>query len=342
MNRLLYLLPIVALSACSLGPVATDPQFQYAQANVYKNLEIPPDLTIEHDNTFSIPGIDELNSAAPDYEDAKLVRTDNAIWLEITGDTNLVWTRLHDFLNLQGIKIETSDPLTGLITSEWLSNQTGVSAGNLLDNLKASFISENYLDQYVISVERNENDKVKVVIIHNGLTKVVHDADSKSTSISEQWVKSPTNTALSLTLLKRFMAYSGLSSKLGVSNFSQQELDDLFKFKVIKKNKKDHYIVVKRPAKRVFSTLKNTLFKHYDVEKIREQSAYILINEPYKYVRLEKKSAETKKQENTNLIRIQIVNAGYSTKIIIRNDRGEAIDLATTDRLLNKIMSINL
>ena len=211
----------------------------------------------------------------------------------------------------------------------------------MLDNLEANFISENYLDRYIINVERINNNKVKVLVLHNGLSKVILD-DDKSIKISEQWIKTPPNNTLALTLLKKFMAYSGLSTVVNKVSFSQTDLDDLFKFKVIKKKAKDHYIIVKKPSDRVFNTLKNNLFKHYEIEKIRKQSSYILINEPYNAVRLEKKTAEERKKESKNLIRVQVLKAGYSSKIIIRNDRGEAIDLATTDKLLNQIMSINL
>jgi len=342
MKRLLTLLPVIFIASCGIEAVKTDPQVEYTRANVYKNLELPPDLITEKSSIFTIPGIDEFNSAAPDYKNATLVREAGKTWLKITGDTDLVWTRLHDFLNLRGIKVEKSDRLTGLITSTWLSNQDSIGYGDLLDNIQANFVNDNYLNQYLISIERMNSAQVKVIVIHNAMTKIDIKNDACANDISSQWIKAPANPAIELELLKKFMAYSGLSDQVGKQGFTQSNLSNLFKDKFLNKEDKDHYIIVKKPFNSVFDAIEKQSSDLFDVEEVQANATYIIINQPYHSVLLEKKTDADIEEEERDLVRIQVLKQGYSTKIVIRNDRGESIDLATTDKLLNKIMAINL
>ncbi len=340
MRRLVIAFALLFLSSCGLSPVAKDPQFEYTRAHVYKNLELPPDLIVHNEQSFDIPGVDEVHNSVPDYQNAKLVRDGNNTWLEVDGKMDLIWQRLHDFLAMEGLKIKSSDKLTGLITTTWLKNQTGIAPGDLLDNIQAEFLNSKYMDQYVISVERMSAFRVRIVVMHNAMGKVMLE-DNENGSLTDQWVKLPPNPILQLTLLKKFMAYSGLSSSLGKQGFDKTALQQIFKDKVLKSKKQQHYILVRRTPEYVFEKITKNLDDYFDIDAIRQDSKTILISYP------DNKPEKKKKDSwfgwfdnNERILRIEVQPVGDYSRIVVREKMGKPVDPKTDLEVLNTLMSV--
>ena len=107
------------------------PESEYSgSSDQAKVLQVPPDLTdISNGEQFILPGIsgDALarNTLLPVFESASFVRQGGQSWLEIDQSAEELWPRLLAFTRKQGYTVAQTQPLAGVIASDWRSAESG-------------------------------------------------------------------------------------------------------------------------------------------------------------------------------------------------------------------------
>jgi len=110
------------------------PESEYsANSAQAKVLQVPPDLTdISNGEQFILPGVsgDALsrNTLLPVFESVKFVRNGGQSWLEIDQTAEELWPRILAFTRKQNYKVAQTQPVAGVVASDWrsLSADSGI------------------------------------------------------------------------------------------------------------------------------------------------------------------------------------------------------------------------
>ena len=136
---------LLALSGATLlgGCISMDrlasPESEYsAKSDQAKVLQVPPDLTdISNGEQFILPGLsgDALsrNTLLPVFESIRFVREGGQSWLEIDQPPEELWPRLLAFTRKQNYTVAQTQPVAGIVASDWRS--LSEDSGNLLKSL---------------------------------------------------------------------------------------------------------------------------------------------------------------------------------------------------------------
>ena len=216
---LLLLGGVLAMAGCS--SMMEDGKAVYQSSKATKTLEVPPDLELpEMNKDYRIPGIASQQTSYSSYSgteqrpagvmpslarDARLVREDNLVWLEIKSSPEQLWTQLQLFLRDTGFQIVSEDKLVGVMETNWLENQAGVSG--------SWFDSAALMDKYRIRLERSPKpDTTLVFIRHRGMHEVYH-SEYGDESVTTNWEPRPSDPELEAEMLQRFLVFRGLDKK---------------------------------------------------------------------------------------------------------------------------------
>ena len=217
MNRLLWLILIAGVSACSSDG---EERAEYLDSYSVKALEIPPKLTqIENRNELDIPQPSEKamtlleqredveGSVSPVFKGLKIRADQGMNWLEIEESAEQLWPVLLDFLAHEGIKVYRNEPLLGFMETEWVKEYQKKAEGNFLSNI-FNIVSPDVLDKFRIRVERVPGAKLsKVFVSHRGLEIAMVGEEGS------RWQQRDSEPVLERELLYRLVLFTGLNNK---------------------------------------------------------------------------------------------------------------------------------
>ena len=145
------------LTACGISGSHRSPDVIYSKkAEESKQLQVPPDLTnINNGEQFILPGTEagslSRNRLLPSFSSARYIRQGEQNWLELQRAAEAVWPLVLDFVREQKIAVEKTQPTTGLILTQWRSDNEK-NSGGLLKNLISS---DELFSRYAFRLERN-------------------------------------------------------------------------------------------------------------------------------------------------------------------------------------------
>lgn len=128
------------LCACQIGYRQTSPDVVYStDSAVAANLQVPPDLNnVSDGEQFVLPGTAggpvTRNTLLPAFKSVEFVRRGEQSWLEIANSPEDVWPRLLAFAKKERFKIEQTQPVAGVIVTQWRPLSAS-ETGSLLKNL---------------------------------------------------------------------------------------------------------------------------------------------------------------------------------------------------------------
>lgn len=132
----LTLTGITMLTGCGTVYQANSPDIAYSSESVSsRTLQIPPDLTdVSNGEQFILPGNTggsvSRNTLLPSFDTLRYVRDGEQSWLEIDQQPEDIWPRLLEFVRQQKYRVEQTEPVTGVIATDWRS-AAGTSGGLL-------------------------------------------------------------------------------------------------------------------------------------------------------------------------------------------------------------------
>lgn len=240
-ERLLILvLSLLVLGGCSstgLDNVLPDKQVEYKREKITdKQLEVPPDLTSSRIEN-RIPGLEGGTTTYSEYKDVrkgvtgsglratnqqvlpenpdiKVVREGRDRWLVIKAPMDVVWDKVLDFWQENGILLDQQDPGIGVMETSWLENKANVSSGFITDFIQGFFegaYDAGMRDRFRIRLERGDKPgTTELYLAHFGMEQ---DFVSGTTNEDDQiyWKIRPRDPGLEAVMLNKLMVYLGLA-----------------------------------------------------------------------------------------------------------------------------------
>jgi outer membrane protein assembly factor BamC len=240
-ERLLILvLSLLVLGGCSstgLDNILPDKQVEYKREKITdRQLEVPPDLTSSRIEN-RIPGLEGGTTTYSEYKDVrkgvtgsglratnqqvlpenpdiKVVREGRDRWLVIKAPMDVVWEKVLDFWQENGILLDQQNPEIGVMETSWLENKANVSSGFITDFIQGFFegaYDAGLRDRFRIRLERgDEPGTTELYLVHFGMEQ---DFVSGTTNEDDQiyWKIRPRDPGLEAIMLNKLMVYLGLA-----------------------------------------------------------------------------------------------------------------------------------
>lgn len=212
-NFTLVLTMLIVASCANERPV-------YHGAEYYKNLEVPPDLTEpETANELKVPKpTDEAlqrfrdnnklgTVITPKFDGVRTVNYAANNWIEVDNNADVVWSKLLEFWQAEGIELVQVRPLLGFMETDWttrLSNEKG-----FLRSMFQKF-EPDVKDKFRVRVERFDHDqKTRLYIAHARIERVMRGEDGDDFF----WVTQPSNLEAEREIISRMALFAGLNKE---------------------------------------------------------------------------------------------------------------------------------
>lgn len=130
----------LTLASCGSFRSATSPDVIYDNsADAARELQVPPDLTdVSNAEQFILPGTSDAavarNTLLPQFNSVRFVREGDQSWLEFTQAPEEIWPLLLAFTRQEKFLVEQTEPVAGVITTQWRAD-SAVPSSSLLKNL---------------------------------------------------------------------------------------------------------------------------------------------------------------------------------------------------------------
>lgn len=226
-----YALALSGLTACSFS--MEQKKIDYKSAGKAPSLEVPPDLSaVTADDRFSVPDANrgtatfsEYNkdkSANPQREGATLLpelanvrveRAGSQRWLVVKATPEQVWPVVREFWQENGFLIQTENPQTGVMETDWAENRAKIPQDmirNVLGKVLDSLYSTAERDKFRTRLETGqEPGTTEIYISHRGMYEVIKGGDGGTETI---WEPRPADPELEAEFLRRLMARFGVEN----------------------------------------------------------------------------------------------------------------------------------
>ncbi len=214
-------LSLILLSVgCSSLQQPNSPDVEYSPgSSKARELQVPPDLTdVSDGEQFILPGdagaTVSRNTLLPDFDSVRFVRQGKQSWLEIDQAPEDIWPRLLLFARKEKYRIEHTEPVSGVIVTQWRSSSGGQSV-SLLKNLIGA---DETFDRVAFRLERTIGVGTRLFARSQSASAEVAKADS-----AVQWPASSHDPEQTSSLLSRLLVFLGVDEQRskGILNASQ-------------------------------------------------------------------------------------------------------------------------
>jgi outer membrane protein assembly factor BamC len=203
----------------------------YRSAKKASPLDIPPDLTqLQKDNRYAVPdgrgvatasGFQQQRGgiAAPaagpvaagnavgpvSTEAVRIERAGNQRWLVVKQTPEQLWPQLQAFWPSVGFALETENPQTGIMETNWAENRSKIPQDILRRTIGRVFdsaYSTGERDKYRTRLERRPDGSTEIYISHRGAEEVLTGPQKEIAT----WTVRPSDPGLEAEFLGRLMA----------------------------------------------------------------------------------------------------------------------------------------
>jgi len=216
-NINVLLLAVLAVTACGKNE-----RPEYQGADYYKSLELPPDLKLEKSTAeMEIPeptvaaledfqSRHKLNKAvAPEFKGIRLRHDGSMYFLEVDAAPEVVWPKIEEFWEHEGIRLVQNRPMLGFIQTDWTKQMQIREDANYLVKL-FSKIEPDFRDKFRMRVEpAADRTKTHIFVAHYGIEVFVEiSGDDQGAT---QWRGRKSDIELEREILSRLTLFAGLS-----------------------------------------------------------------------------------------------------------------------------------
>lgn len=202
----------LVLAACQPGYRASSPEVLYTKsANAALDLQVPPDLTtVSEGEQFVLPGTSggaiTRNTLLPESASLRFVRQGSGSenYLDIGATPEALWPQLQAFLRSERYPISNSEPVSGVMSSQWrvLSED---AARNALKNL---LNSDATVSRVAFRLERGQGNTTRLFARQQ--VAVSADANLGPEDVWPSSSHDPENTS---ELMVRLMVFLGVQEQ---------------------------------------------------------------------------------------------------------------------------------
>lgn len=216
---------VLLISGCGFNNPQSSPDVVYStSATEAKSLQVPPDLTsVSNGEQFILPGNEPgsltRNRLLPTFTGAQYVRRGNQNWLELNQSAETIWPLVLEFVRKQKMSVERTEPTTGLIMTQWRSDDG--KSGGLLKNLISN---EEQFSRFMFRLERNGTG-TRVFA-----RSMMLSGDDINNAANDQWPASSHDPEQVSQLLTRLLVFMGAEEQKAQGILSEPQasavLDD--------------------------------------------------------------------------------------------------------------------
>ncbi|MBV2180868.1 MAG: outer membrane protein assembly factor BamC [Castellaniella sp.] len=238
----LTLAGLVALSGCSTMSQLTgqSESIEYKSTVTGDPLVVPPDLTQASDNThYKAPAgtarlsdyaasqraqgsVSPADRVLPQAPGIQVMRDGTLRWLVVSEPAQTLYPKLIEFWGEQGFTIQSQNPQTGLIETDWAENRAKIPEGWLrsaLGSILDQVFDSGERDRFSTRIER-VNDKTEVYVTHQ------HMVETPTTDgAAFKWVFGKEDPGLNAAMLARMMVYLGTDQKKAATDIKNATRD---------------------------------------------------------------------------------------------------------------------
>jgi outer membrane protein assembly factor BamC len=337
------------LSACS---VLQEDKVDYTTAKRGNDLEVPPDLTqLSRQSRYALPsdvvsasGLQNGGQASPALSTApsalqtfRIERAGSQRWLVTRQPAEQLWGPVRDFWKSNGFEIELNEETLGIMETDWAENRAKLpqdfirsTIGKLFDGL----YSTGERDKYRTRLERRADGGTEIYISHRGMQEVYTTTAEDRTA----WQTRPSDPELETEFLRRLMVSLGASPEQAADATAQARSTSAAR--LVQRNERvwaelgDGF---DRAWRRVGLALDRTGFTVED--RNRSNATYNVRFVPL----LDEKASGGwfSKKADAQPVRYQILlqNEGPITFVYVQNERGQALNDANAQRILNVLVN---
>jgi len=356
-------------SAPDLDDYLPDQRLQYKkQREASENLEVPPDLTSgTFDDAMDVPALDGAGTATyseyvgerskrrqvassgevlPEVKDVKIRREGNNRWLEITGSPQQIWPKVVGFWRAQGILLVEQDPTAGIMKTDWLENRAEIRQDfvtNVFRKVVDGLYATSTRDQYRVRIEPGLNPGTTDVYLTHRAMEERFRSNSVGEDTASVWEPAPQDPTKEAAMLRRLMAYLGVSAqKESGSPGQQQPAPTTTKSRLSTGPGGGSELIISEEFRRAWRQTGVALDRiGFAVEdRDRTQGIY--------YVRYDDPSKGEKKEgwgsklafwrsDDVNTVaqyQVKLVGDGSQTRVVVRDHVGRPASAATSQRIL--------
>jgi outer membrane protein assembly factor BamC len=222
---------IVSLGGCSTAQELLEGsarKVDYKSAGQIPSLEIPPDLTAPtRDNRYVVPEVKSATTLSsyqadrraqpqpgstgvlPPVETMHIERSGTQRWLVVNDAPEKLWPLVKEFWQQNGFLLETENPETGLMETDWAENRAKIpqdflrrSIGKVLDQL----YSTPERDKFRTRLERGTDpNSTEIYLSHRGMMEI-YTTEARAET---KWQPRPPDPDLEAEFLRRLMVRLG-------------------------------------------------------------------------------------------------------------------------------------
>ena len=244
MHRLFVIVLLsTATAACQPGYRATSPEVLYTkEADAALNLQVPPDLTsVSEGEQFVLPGNNggaiTRNTLLPESAAVQFVRQGTENFLTIRKSPEEVWPQLQAFLRAERFPIAQSEPVTGVMSSQWreLAEDAGRNALKSLLNSDATVI------RVAFRLERGQGNSTRLF----ARQQIAVNADA-TVGPDDVWPASSHDPENTSELMVRLMVFLGVQEQRAKGILNDASASAVLDDATLEATASDTYLVLYR------------------------------------------------------------------------------------------------
>lgn len=346
---------IFTAAGCSLG-LNKNPDKEYLQAKDAQVLEVPPDLAgPDRTQQLVIPGLlgQQLtaHTLLPVFESIRFVRDGSLQWLEIDAVPEKIWEDILSFWAAESFELETKNPLTGIIRTEWVRDgkpipKTGFQA--YLKKLLGTFLDSDNLDRYTMRVERKGDKKSLIFLTHERAVDL-GEVDDITLEVTKEGYERERDPQAEIEMLREFLLFLGVKEQVASGLLDGKIGEQIIKGHALERSDDGHVsLFVARPFFALWDNIENVLDQlDLSVEKAdfkRRKMELMLDKTPASADQFDQAEADAMKQlfdgeEQEKELLISFEEVAGGTYLRLTDINGTLVSPVVEEWLLNKIKS---
>lgn len=201
-------------------------KIDYKSAGQLPSLDIPPDLTTPtRDNRYAVPEVksgttlssyeadrkakpSSATSVLPAVETMRIERAGTQRWLVVNDTPEHLWPLVKEFWQENGFLLETENPETGLMETDWAENRAKIPQ-DMIRKLIGKMVDQLYStaerDKFRTRLERGAKNSTEIYISHRGMMEIYTTEARAQTT----WQPRPPDPDLEAEFLRRLMVRLG-------------------------------------------------------------------------------------------------------------------------------------
>ena len=221
----------LALGACSTAQELLEGQgkkVDYKSAGQLPPLDIPPDLTTpSRDNRYVVPEVKSATTLSsyqadrkaqpqpgstgilPPVEAMRIERSGTQRWLVVNETPEKLWPLVKEFWQENGFLLQTENPETGLMETDWAENRAKIPQDflrNMIGKVLDQLYSTPERDKFRTRLERSDDLKsTEIYLSHRGMMEIY----TTETRSETKWQPRAPDPDLEAEFLRRLMVRLG-------------------------------------------------------------------------------------------------------------------------------------